>query len=169
MKLPELSESASPEFTDADSCKRWLEHVPLANVGAAQRELATQLAEFNRFPAAVAQRLAVMEALREAVSFVQIEQARRFSNRALPMSEPEATAFTATIALWDEMRVGYERCLEADPFAESFYRSLMLCYQRQERRAEALEAFNRCRKALAGLKVEPSTETRAVYETVSQK
>src|SRR2546421_5087650 len=113
MKLPELSESASPEFTDADSCKRWLEHVPLANVVAAQRDLAAQLAEFNRCPTASAQRLAVLEALREAVSFVQIEQARRFSNRALPMSEPEATAFTATIALWDEMRVGYERCLEA--------------------------------------------------------
>ena len=113
MKLAELSESASPEFTDAESCKRWLEHVPLANVGAAQRELATQLAEFNRFPAAAAQRLAVMEALREAVSFVQIEQARRFSNRALPMSEPEAAAFSGTIALWDEMRAGYARCLEA--------------------------------------------------------
>jgi hypothetical protein len=113
MKLPELSESASPEFSDAETCKRWLEHVPLANVGAAQRELATQLAEFNRFPTAAAQRLAVMEGLREAVSFVQIEQARRFSNRALPMSDAEVAAFTATIALWDEMRAGYERCLDA--------------------------------------------------------
>src|SRR5438445_754760 len=70
MKLPELAESASPEFTDAETCKRWLEHVPLANVSAAQRELATQLAEFNRFPTASAQRPAVMEALREAVSSV---------------------------------------------------------------------------------------------------
>src|SRR5882762_10138967 len=113
MKLPELSESASPEFTDAETCKRWLEHVPLANVGAAQRELATQLGELNRFPTAAAQRLAVMEALREAVSFVQIEQARRFSNRALPMSDAESAAFTATIGLWDEMRAGYERCLDA--------------------------------------------------------
>jgi hypothetical protein len=113
MKLPELAESASPQFSDADSCKRWLEHVPLANVGAAQRELATQLGEFNRFPTASAQRLAVMEALREAVNFVQVEQARRFSNRALPMSDAESAAFTATIALWDEMRAGYERCLEA--------------------------------------------------------
>ena len=70
--------------------------MPLANVGAAQRELTTQLREVNRFPAAAAQRLAVLEALREAVSFVQIEQARRFSNRALPMSEAEAAAFTAS-------------------------------------------------------------------------
>src|SRR5919204_271069 len=60
MKLPELSESASPEFTDAASCKTWLEHIPLANVAAAQTELANQLEEFNRFPAAAVQRLAVL-------------------------------------------------------------------------------------------------------------
>src|SRR5690348_10830949 len=113
MKLPELAESASPEFTDAASCKSWLEHVPLANIGAAQRDLAMQLHEFNRFPTAAAQRLEVMEALREAVNFVQVEQARRFANRALPMGEPEASAFAATISLWDEMRVGYGRCLDA--------------------------------------------------------
>jgi cyclic-di-GMP-binding protein len=113
MKLPELSEKASPEFTDAASCKAWLEHVPLANVGAAQTQIANQLGEFNRFPAAAAQRLAVMETLREAVHFVQIEQARRFANRALPMSDAEAAAFSSTIDLWDEMRAGYQRCLEA--------------------------------------------------------
>ena len=28
MKLPELSADASPEFTDAATCKEWLEHVP---------------------------------------------------------------------------------------------------------------------------------------------
>ena len=64
MKLPELSESASPEFSDAATCKAWLENVPLANVGGAQGELLTQLEEFNRFPVAASQRLAVLEALR---------------------------------------------------------------------------------------------------------
>ena len=111
--LPELSESAAPEFVDAASCKAWLENVPLANVAAAQSDLLTQLEEFNRFPASSAHRLAVLEALREALHFVQIEQAKRFANRALPMAESEAAAFGATDALWDEMRVGYRRCLEA--------------------------------------------------------
>ena len=112
MNLPELSESAAPEFTDAATCKAWLEHVPLANVAAAQGELLSQLEEFNAFPAAAAQRLAVMEALREAVNFVQIEQAKRFTNRALPMNEAEARAFDTTIGLWDQMRAGYQRCLD---------------------------------------------------------
>ena len=113
MKLPELSESASPEFSDAATCKGWLENVPLANVAAAQGELVGQLEEFNRFPVAAAQRLAVLEALREAVHFVQIEQSKRFSNRALPMSDTEAAAFNTTIELWDQMRIGYQRCLDA--------------------------------------------------------
>src|SRR6476620_1520588 len=113
MKLPELSESASPEFSDAKTCKEWLEHVPLANVAAAQGELVGQLEELNRFPVAAAQRLAVLETLREAVHFVQIEQAKRFSNRALPLTDTENTAFDATIKLWDQMAMGYQRCLAA--------------------------------------------------------
>ena len=113
MKLPELSESASPEFSDAKTCKEWLEHVPLANVAAAQGELVGQLEEFNRFPVAATQRLAVLETLREAVHFVQIEQAKRFSNRALPMTDTENAAFDATIKLWDQMAIGYQRCLAA--------------------------------------------------------
>ncbi|HEX4927492.1 MAG TPA: hypothetical protein VFV74_05790 [Burkholderiales bacterium] len=113
MKLPELSESAAPEFVDAASCKAWLEDVPLANVAAAQTDLLDQLEDFNRFPVSAAIRLAVLEALREAVNFVQIEQAKRFTNRALPMTENERSAFEATIALWDEMRAGYLRCLDA--------------------------------------------------------
>ncbi len=62
----------------------------------------------------------------------------------------------------------YERCLEADPLAEGFYRSLILCYQRLQRRAEAIEAYNRCRKALAAVAVEPSAETRALFESLVQ-
>src|SRR3954465_8719551 len=110
MKLPELSASASPEFTDAATCKAWLEHVPLANVAAAQAELLEQLEEFNRFPAAAAQRLGVVEALREAVNFAQIEQAKSFANRARPMPDPESAAFATTVGPWDHMIAGYQGC-----------------------------------------------------------
>src|SRR4029077_10442405 len=43
-------------------------------------------------------------------NFVQIEQAKRFANRALPMTEQEAAAFDTTIGLWDQMIAGYQRC-----------------------------------------------------------
>ena len=112
MSLPALSPQAAPEFVDAASCKAWLDNAPLADAAAAQAELLAQLREFNRFPTTPANRLEVMEALREVVAFVQVEQAKRFANRALPMLEAEAGAFAATVALWDEMRAGYQRLLE---------------------------------------------------------
>jgi LuxR family maltose regulon positive regulatory protein len=61
----------------------------------------------------------------------------------------------------------YEKCLEADPLAEAIYRRLMLLYQRLDRRAEAIETWHRCRRVLAALGVEPSAETRALYEKLS--
>ena len=111
--LPGLSPKAAPEFTDPATAKAWLEHVPLANVATAQQQLLTQLEEFNRFAAKGVTRLAVLETLREAVNFVQIEHARRFTNRALPMAEAESAAFAGTLELWEQTRLGYLRCLEA--------------------------------------------------------
>jgi hypothetical protein len=116
LELPDLVADASPDFIDERSCKTWLENVPLANVAAAQRQLFEQISEFNLFPTKAVVRLAVMEALREAVHFVQVEQAKRFTNRALPMAENEVRVFRETIGLWEEMRVGYMRCL--DPAGE---------------------------------------------------
>ncbi|HEY6966383.1 MAG TPA: hypothetical protein VI229_02855, partial [Burkholderiales bacterium] len=113
LELPELSPSAAPEFVDAASAKAWLENVPLANVSAAQLQLYAQIREFNQCAAKGSVRLATLEAVREAVQFVEIEQARRFTNRALPMAEQESTVFDDTLALWEEMHLGYLRCLQA--------------------------------------------------------
>ncbi|MBC7803109.1 MAG: hypothetical protein H7Y16_04450, partial [Candidatus Parcubacteria bacterium] len=112
LELPELSDQAAPEFIDAASAKSWLEHVPLANVSAAQQQLLEQIQEFNGYATSAANRLAVFEVLREAVQFVEIEQARRFTNRALPMAESESAVFDDTLELWEQMHLGYLRCLE---------------------------------------------------------
>jgi hypothetical protein len=114
LQLPDIDPAARPEFTDGAGAKAWLEHVPLANVSAAQRQLLIQVEEFNRCAADPGERCAALEALREAVNFVQIEQAKRFTNRALPMQPSEAALFEDTIELWEQMRLGYLRCLEAD-------------------------------------------------------
>ncbi|MBC7802241.1 MAG: hypothetical protein H7Y16_00065 [Candidatus Parcubacteria bacterium] len=113
LELPAFSPQAAPEFTDAATAKAWLENVPLANVAAAQHQLMAQLQEFNRCATGAISRLATLEALREAVQFVEIEQAHRFTNRALPMAEAESTVFDDTLALWEEMHLGYQRCLAA--------------------------------------------------------
>ncbi|MGE5130204.1 MAG: hypothetical protein ACM3IK_11260 [Sphingomonadaceae bacterium] len=111
--LPKLAPNASPDFVDAAASKAWVENVPLANIPAAQRQLLEAIEEFNRFPTKAANRLAVMETLREAVHFVQMEQAKRFTNRALPMVENEIQVFKDTVALWQQMHIGYLRCIDA--------------------------------------------------------
>ncbi len=129
-ELPQISAEAAPEFSDVLSCKAWLEHVPLANVAEAQRQLLAQIEEFNRFPCKAAMRLQVLEALREAVAFVQIEQAKRFTNRALPMAEAEGAIFAETT-----------RALGADAHRLSALPGRKRC--RRDRHARA------CRAALA--------------------
>jgi hypothetical protein len=111
--LPAIDPAATPEFADGASCKAWLENVPLANVTTAQHQLLMQVEEFNRTAAAPRDRFEALEAAREAVNFVQIEQAKRFTNRALPMLQSETAVFEDTIELWEQMRLGYLRCLEA--------------------------------------------------------
>lgn len=113
MKLPELNPKAAPQFVDAASCKAWLENLPRANAALAQQDLLGELEAFNSFPSSATNRLAVLEGLRETVSFVQIEQARHFTNRALPMAQAEAAAFEDAAELWEQMRIGYLRCLQA--------------------------------------------------------
>ncbi len=123
MELPALAPDAAPEFIDAATATAWLESVPLANVAAAQQQLLAQIQEFNRYATMAVSRLAALEALREAVQFVQIEQARRFTNRALPMAEAESTVFDDTLALWEAMHLGYLHCLQAVLAGESGMRS----------------------------------------------
>jgi cyclic-di-GMP-binding protein len=114
LPLPEIDPAARPEFTDGSGAKAWLADMPLANVAATQHHLLVQLAALNRCAVDVEDRLAALEVLREAVNFVQIEQAKRFTQRALPMLPAETAVFDATIELWEEMRLGYLRCLQAD-------------------------------------------------------
>jgi len=123
LELGAFSSGAAPEFIDAASAKAWLENVPLANVAAAQLQLLAQMQEFNRYPIRAVSRLATLEAMREAVQFVEIEQARRFTNRALPMSEAESTVFDDTLALWEAMHLGYLHCLQAVTADESGMRA----------------------------------------------
>lgn len=117
--LPAVSATAEPEFSDPLSCKAWLEHVPLANVAEAQRQLLGQLGLFNQLECGAPLRLETLEALREAVAFVQIEQAKRFTNRALPMAVAEAAVFESTTQLWEQMRIGYLHCLAAGPASQA--------------------------------------------------
>ncbi len=61
----------------------------------------------------------------------------------------------------------YQRCIDADEMCEAFYRSLMLCHQRQGEVAEALATYDRLRAVLAArLRSEPSPETQSIRDSL---
>ena len=68
---------------------------------------------------------------------------------------------------WSRAAELYQRGIELDPLAETFYRGQMLCLRAQGRRAEAIEVFRQCRHALSVmLGISPSAETEAVYQSL---
>jgi len=68
---------------------------------------------------------------------------------------------------WDKAINGYLQGVEVDPLAEEFYRSLMRCYRRQGRPAEACAVYARCRNTLKTiLGVDPSSETETLRRAI---
>ena len=65
---------------------------------------------------------------------------------------------------WQSAGELYQRMIELDPLAESFYRRSMICLQAQARRADAVEVFRRCRHVLSTrLGIAPCRETEQLY------
>lgn len=110
-KLPEFSAEAKPEFSDGVSCAAWLSELPLVNVAPSQIRLLDQLRELNRYRLDAAERLKVLEALREAVYFVQAEQIKKLAGKPLPLTQVERGIFGQVAALWQELLIGYQHCL----------------------------------------------------------
>jgi cyclic-di-GMP-binding protein len=111
--LPPLDGDAPPAFTSATTCREWIIGLHLANPVHVQSQLAEQIGLLNRYALGAAERLRVLELLREPVAFVQAETAKRFTARPLPLGPQELTAFEANIALWQAMCAGYHHCLES--------------------------------------------------------
>ena len=109
--LPAISADARPEFTDAASCTTWLTELPLVNVAPSQIRLLDQLQEMNRFDILPAERLKVLEMLREPIYFVQAEQIKKLANKPLPLTQVERGIFRHVVELWQELLTGYLRCL----------------------------------------------------------
>ena len=65
---------------------------------------------------------------------------------------------------WQRAAELFERAVELDPLAETFYCRQMVCLREQGRRAEAIDMFRRCRQMLSlTLGVKPAAATEAVY------
>ena len=111
--LPATGSGATPQFTDAAGCSKWLQTLPLINVGTSHGQLLAQLEALNGHAMPHAERFKVLELLREPVMFVQKEQSKKFANRPAPLSRPERETYADANAMWDALSLGYQRCLQA--------------------------------------------------------
>ena len=110
---PSIKPEAAPDFKDSSGCAKWLQSLPLINVGPSHVRLLAQLDELNAYGIAPAERLKILELLREPVSFVQKEHSKKFSSRPAPLAKPEREILERVYALWDALSYGYQHCLKA--------------------------------------------------------
>jgi hypothetical protein len=111
-ELPPTDTGQPPLFLDARQCLAWRKELPLSNPIQAQAQLLRQLHLLNRFALAADERLAILEALREPVFFVQSECSKKFVGRPLPLAPPEQAALDSAHSVWQALATGYLHCLQ---------------------------------------------------------
>ena len=112
LPLDPTDDRANPAFKDAAACTQWLAQLQLTNLQHANTTLRTQLDEFNRYPMRGLERLRTLELLRETVSHVQGDYAKKLFARPLPLSKSELSVLQSIAGLWQGMVTGYQRCLQ---------------------------------------------------------
>ncbi|TXT22549.1 MAG: hypothetical protein FD134_2454 [Gallionellaceae bacterium] len=113
LPLEPTDDRANPAFKDAASCTQWLGQLQLTNLHAAHGVLRKQIEEFNRYPMRGLERLHTLELLRETVSSVQGDYAKKLIAKKLPLATDELAVFFSIVSLWQGLATGYQRCLQA--------------------------------------------------------
>ena len=119
MNSPVLPEPAlSPQFSDAITCKQWLKTLPLTNVPLAHAALTAQMELLNRATFAALERLKISELLRDPIAFVQMEMARKYLGKSLPLETVQLNNWNSVVGLWAALGAAYrlslQTCLEGD-------------------------------------------------------
>lgn len=112
-QLPPTDTRNPSAFDDVPGCERWLSQLQLTNIQAAHQAISGEIEKLNRYALPPAERLAVLEALRETAVFVQSEYAKRLAGKPLPLNTAETAALNGVISLWQAMITGYQHCLQA--------------------------------------------------------
>ena len=104
---------ARPLFLTVAECSAWLQTLPTAEPQQAQAQCLRQFNLLIPQDIDAQERLAILETARPTVAHLQLEAARRFAHRPLPLSPGEQSAFDATRNLWQATLSGYLLCLES--------------------------------------------------------
>jgi len=101
------------QFADAAACVAWMESVPLADVAVAHEMLAAQTELLGRTDLPPIEKLRILEVMHRPIAFVQAGLARRYTDKALPLSIAEYALWNSAIELWQTVFAVYHQCLDA--------------------------------------------------------
>lgn len=106
-------------FTDADGCAAWLRSLPLTNIPRHYEAVLDQLHRVAEAEFAPRERARIAEVMREPVSFLHTELARRYASKPQPAGAREQYAADQALSLWQALWTQYSACLkpllEGDP------------------------------------------------------
>jgi hypothetical protein len=114
MNSPALPEPAqSPKFSDAITCKQWLKSLPLTNIPLVHAALTYQMELLNRTSFAPLERLKINELLRDPIAFVQLEMAKKYLGKPLPLETVQLNNWNSVVGLWTVLGASYQLSLQA--------------------------------------------------------
>ncbi|MGH8714381.1 MAG: hypothetical protein ACREYB_10285 [Casimicrobiaceae bacterium] len=99
-------------FADADGCAAWLRALPLTNIPRHYEAILEQLRRLAEADFAPRERARIAELLRDPVSFLHTELARRYAGKPQPAAEREQEAAEQALALWQALWSQYSACLK---------------------------------------------------------
>jgi hypothetical protein len=99
-------------FADADGCATWLHNLPVTNIPRYYEEILDQLRRVGEAEFAPRERGRIAELMREPVSFLHTELARRYAGKPQPAAAREKEAADQALVLWQALWVQYSACLK---------------------------------------------------------
>jgi len=116
---PPAAASPRPAFADAEGASRWAKTLPMLQVGQAHEALIGQLKLLAAAQMPARERAKIAEILRDQVSHLHTELARRYAGKAQPEGEREREAIDQAVSVWHALWEQYSTCLkpllEGDP------------------------------------------------------
>ncbi|MDT8387021.1 MAG: hypothetical protein RQ736_05870 [Thiogranum sp.] len=88
--------------------KQWIDHLPMANIGATARLLFTALTELNHQDVPAQQRFKALELLRKPVAFASENMTRHFVGKPLPLAEKNLKIARLSRELIRVLATGYK-------------------------------------------------------------
>lgn len=119
LELPNPFAASALPFQDVQGARAWLKTQPQAEPMQMQTALLSAVRALDASDLAAPVRVAILDALRNAVLLAQSGLEVRYTRKPLPMSTADSYCFATTVALWRALAVAYLRPVFLLPPAEA--------------------------------------------------